>query len=74
MRILSYRHVSTVDSTKEDGSSHKVLHVMVDDADEFAVLAKSNGLELEGPMIQEDKRVYTLLAQEHVPVKIQSEK
>ncbi|WP_079478284.1 hypothetical protein [Halobacillus salinus] len=74
MKIISYQHVSTVDSNENGESSRKVLRVIVDDADEFANMARSTGILLEGPVIQEDKRVYTLLANQHVPVTIQSEK
>ncbi|MCA0971690.1 hypothetical protein LCM20_13875 [Halobacillus litoralis] len=74
MKILSYRHVTSVDSVKENRCERKVLQVIVDDAEEFALMAKSNGLELEGPFVQEDKRVYTLTAHDRMPVTIHSEK
>ncbi|MBA2175681.1 hypothetical protein H0266_12340 [Halobacillus locisalis] len=81
MRILGYQHLSHPEGTKLDcsgsGSNRRSgqvmgLHVLVDDADEFAKMAKSNGAELTGPFVKEDKRIYTLHAPERLPVTIES--
>ena len=49
-----------------------MLQIVVDDADEFAVHAKSNGLSPQGPMDDHGERIYFIEAPNGLQVSFQS--
>ncbi|KHE68565.1 hypothetical protein [Halobacillus sp. BBL2006] len=49
-----------------------MLQLIVDDADEFARYAKTNGVVLHGPMEEDGKRIYSIISPGRMPVTIQS--
>ncbi len=73
MKVLGYQHHSRLSKANVSNGQVMGLHVLVDDADAFAKVAKSNGAELTGPFVKEDKRIYTLHAPERLPVTIESQ-
>ncbi|NQU48251.1 MAG: hypothetical protein HQ519_06360 [Planctomycetes bacterium] len=39
-----------------------MLQVLVDDADEYAAIARQNGLQPRGPLLSQGEKIYSLLA------------
>ncbi|WP_165971006.1 hypothetical protein [Peribacillus frigoritolerans] len=49
-----------------------MLQLIVDDADEFAQFASAKGVRLDGPMIENGEKIYSLTAPDGMQVTLHS--